>query len=86
MGDTRGGKVLGNNLIIEEVLTPQIDGLKTLFDIGNNYVSGTMMVYVNGLRVQKGIGNDYIEVGNNQIDFSYVITVTEKIWIDYVKN
>jgi hypothetical protein len=83
--DVRAGRLLSNNLIIEEDLTPQIDGIIAEFTIANNYSFGTMMVYLNGLRQKKGIGKDYVEVSPNKIEFDIPPENGDELLVDYVK-
>jgi hypothetical protein len=83
--DVRAGRLLGNNLVIEEDLTPQIDGIIVEFTVANNYVSGTMMLYLNGLRQAKGAGKDYIEVAPNKVQFFIAPDIDDELLVDYIK-
>ena len=84
--DVRAGRLLSSkNIITEEHLTPQIDGIVTEFTLANNLKIGSARVYLNGLRQQKGVGKDYVEVSPNKIDFSYVPEVDDILLIDYEK-
>lgn len=85
--DVRAGKLLYlKNVITEEDLSPQIDGIILEFTLANNLREGSAKVYLNGLRQQKGAGNDYIEVSPNKIEFFYVTDVDDILLIDYIKK
>lgn len=85
--DVRAGKLLFlKNFIVEEDLSSQIDGLITEFNLLNNFVDGTIRVYLNGLRQQKGVGNDYIETAPNKIEFFSAPEVDDILLIDYIKK
>ncbi|MHA1754543.1 MAG: hypothetical protein ACTSYR_03390 [Candidatus Odinarchaeia archaeon] len=85
--DVRAGKLLyAANIITEEDLSSQIDGFTTEFALVNEYVVGSLKVYLNGLRQQKGVGKDYIEVAPDKIEFSYVPEVDDIILVDYIKK
>ena len=86
MVDVRAGRLLANNLIVEEDLASQIDGIIVEFTVANDFVLDSMKVYLNGLRQQKGSGKDYIEVGPNKIQFSTAPEVGDIVLVDYVKN
>ena len=85
--DVRAGKLLYlKNIITEEDLSSQIDGITSEFVLNNDIYTGSSKVYLNGLRQQKGIGKDYIEVLPNKIEFSYVPEIDDILLIDYIKN
>lgn len=85
--DVRAGKILFlKNFITEEDLSSQITGSNTEFTLLNDYVGGTIRLYLNGLRQQKGVGEDYTEVDPNNIDFEIVPEVDDIILIDYIKK
>jgi hypothetical protein len=85
--DVRAGKTLFlKNVITEEDLSSQIDGIATEFTLLNEYVGGTLRVYLNGLRQQKGVGEDYVEVAPDKIDFVIVLEVDDILLVDYIKN
>ena len=85
--DVRAGKLLFlKNVITEEDLSSQIDGIATEFTLLNDYVSGTLRVYLNGLRQQKGVGEDYVEVTPDKIEFVRALDVDDILLIDYIKK
>ncbi len=68
-----------------EILTSQIDGATDSFTTANNYVAGTLQVYVGGLR-QIPSGNDYTETGVNSFQLAYTPFSGEKMIVDYIKS
>ena len=85
--DVKAGKILFlKNFITEEDLSSQIDGIKTEFILLNDFVGGTLRVYLNGLRQQKGVGEDYVEVSSDKIDFVRALEVDDVLLVDYIKN
>ena len=84
--DVRAGKLLTiSRIITEEDNSLQIDGIATLFTVSNNYVAGTLKVYLNGLRQQSGIGNDYAEVLPNQFSVPIAPVIGDIMIVDYIK-
>ena len=85
--DVRAGRVLVlKNFITEEDRSSQIDGIKTEFTLLNDFSSGTVKVYLNGLRQQKGAGKDYIEVSPDKIDFDIKLDIDDILLVDYIKK
>lgn len=85
--DVKAGRLLYlKNIINEEDLSSQIDGITLEFTLANNIYDGSAKVYLNGLRQQKGAGKDYIEVSPNKIEFSYVPEVGDILLVDYIKK
>lgn len=85
--DVKAGKILFlKNFITEEDLSSQIDGIKTEFTLLNDFIEDTLRVYLNGLRQQKGVGEDYIEVAPNKIDFVRALDIDDVLLIDYIKK
>lgn len=68
-----------------EILTSQIDGATDSFTTANNYISGTLQVYVGGLR-QIPSGNDYTETGANSFQLAYTPFSGERMIVDYIKS
>lgn len=85
--DVRAGRLLYlKNVITEEDLSPQIDGSTLRFTLANNFYEGSVKVYFNGLRQQKGIDKDYNEIAPNEIEFYMTPEVDDIILVDYVKK
>lgn len=55
-----------------------------VFHTSRPYLSGTLMVYLNGLLVDQGETNDYIEVDNTTIEFNYKLTSSDEVMITSV--
>ena len=85
--DVKAGRLLYlKDVITEEDLSIQIDGITGEFTLANALREGTAKVYLNGLRQQKGAGKDYIEVSPNKIEFTYIPEVDDILLIDYIKK
>lgn len=85
--DVKAGRILFlKNYVTEEDPSSQIDGIETEFTLLNNFIGGTIRVYLNGLRQQKGVGNDYIEVAPNKFQFVIAPDIGDIILVDYIKN
>ena len=52
------------------LLTPNPDGIIVIFQIPENYVSGTVSVWLNGLRVITDGANGFTELGGDQIEMN----------------
>ena len=50
-----------------------------------NYVVNSTKVYRNGIRMTKGVGYDYTEIGTNQIMFTQAPDLGDLLIIDYTK-
>lgn len=87
MGDVRGGAklLLLSKYITEEDLSPQITGANTQFTLSNNYTTGTIRVFLNGLRQQSGVSKDWVEVAPNIIEFTDAPDIDDLILVDYIK-
>lgn len=68
--------------VIGEDLTAQINGVVSVFTTTNEYVTGTLKVYVNGLRYRPAV--DYTESSADTFTIAGdVITVGSDIIVDY---
>lgn len=86
MADVKAGKILSvSRLVTEEDTSIQVDGVVTLFTVINSYEPGTLKIYLNGLRQQSGIGNDYDEVLPNQFSTVIAPIVGDILIAEYVK-
>ncbi len=84
--DVQAGKLLSlSKLITEEDLSSQADNSTIIFTIANNYVVGTMKLFLNGLRIQKGAVKDYVETAPNQVTFVVAPLVGDIVLADYIK-
>jgi hypothetical protein len=56
---------------VEEDLSAQTDGERTVFTTEQNYVTGSLVVYYNGLRQRTGSGKEVVETGSNTFSTSF---------------
>lgn len=70
--------------VFQEVPTGLINGSNTVFSTNNNYVAGTPIVVLNG--VKQTITNDYTESSVNQVTFTSAPKTGDKLWITYVSQ
>lgn len=61
------------------------DGVNRIYTLTNNYLTGSTRVFVNGIRMQLGATNDYIEINSNQIQFSVSLDSGDILVVDYIK-
>lgn len=86
MTDVRAGKIsTAKNFVFGEDLSSQVDGLTTEFTIAETFDSNTVAVYLNGLRLQRGVGKDYVEGPGNTITFIIAPDAEDIVLVDYVK-
>lgn len=71
---------------IEEDLSSSIDGSNTIFNTSYNYESETIEVYLNGLKLRRGISNDFDELSNDEIIMSYSPLVGDVLTVNYIKK
>ena len=69
-----------------EILCGPIDGVNDIFTTINPYIDGTEQVYLNGLRQQEGLGNDYLRVSDDTIQMLNVPLPGDKIIADYIRK
>jgi hypothetical protein len=66
---------------------PNIIGVKNgsnvVFTTSATFISTTTRVYLNGQRLTRGVGYDYIETGTNQITFAAAPFATDQLIIEY---
>lgn len=72
--------------VTNEILTSQVDGITDSFTTVNNYVAGSLKVYVGGLRQIPGVGADYTETGANNFQLNYTPVSGERMIVDYIKS
>jgi hypothetical protein len=86
-GDLPAGTMNSSNFTVRETPSPAPNGVVTVFTASGNAISGSEQVYLNGVLMEPGAGNDYT-VGNLTpltITFLFVPTPTDKIRINYLK-
>lgn len=59
------------------------NGSNVVFTSSANFVLTTTRVYLNGVRLTRGVGYDYVETGTNQITFASAPQPTDQIIIEY---
>lgn len=85
-GDLPSGTINISNIATRETPTPLPNGAATVFALTGNCVPGTEHVYLNGVLMEPGVGNDYT-VSNTPltITFLFTPTSTDKIRVSYIK-
>jgi hypothetical protein len=76
---------LASRWVIAEVPSGAINGSNTAFTIANAFVSGKLVVYLNGLRQEVGAGNDYT-VSGTTITFLSAPLTGDKVHVDYIRS
>ena len=65
--------------------TGTIDGSNRVFTTSQNFVSGTLMVFLNGIALTPGVSDDYVELTSTTFEFSAsLIPTTESGAIDKI--
>jgi hypothetical protein len=59
------------------------DNINTNFNTTLNFVTNTTRVYLNGQRLTRGVGYDYVEAGTTQITFALAPAPTDQLIIEY---
>lgn len=86
-GDLPSGTMNSSNFVVRETPSPAPNGVATTFTCTGNAIAGSERVYLNGVLMEPGVGNDYT-VGTLSpltITFLFVPTPTDKIRINYLK-
>jgi len=65
-------------------LNSQVDGLKTVFTVPENYESGTLYVFFNGVLQTRGDG--YTETTSNTFTFSFTPISGENVIVLYTPS
>jgi hypothetical protein len=74
------------NHIVGETPTGTIDGVNAAFTLANTPTAGTVGVFVNGMRMKSGAGNDYTISGTTVTFLTGAIpTSGDVIQVDYLK-
>lgn len=61
--DRNGTLVLRSDLVAEEAPSGTINGANTAFTLANTPIAGTVILYLNGIRLRSGAGNDFTIAG-----------------------
>jgi hypothetical protein len=78
------GTLSPSNFVIEETPSGTINGSNVTFNLANTPTAGTLKVYLNGLRLKSGAGNDYT-LSTNIITFATAPISGDVILVDYMK-
>ena len=64
-------------------ITGARDGVNTNFNTSTSFVTTTTRVYLNGQRLTRGVGYDYVEAGTTQISLFYAPVPSDRLIIEY---
>lgn len=78
------GTLSTSNFVTEETPSGTINGSNTSFTLANTPTSGTLRLYLNGVRLKSGAGNDYT-LSTNIITFTTAPISGDVILADYMK-
>jgi hypothetical protein len=80
--------IIENWDIKDEIPAGIINGTNLIYTTANNYVSGSLLVLVDGIRQLKGVTNHYIETGANSFSFNagYAPLAGQDIVVDYRRD
>jgi hypothetical protein len=86
-GDLPSGTMNSSNFVVRETPSPAPNGVATVFTSTGNAIAGSERVYLNGVLMEPGAGNDYTVTTLTPltITFLFVPTPTDKIRINYLK-
>jgi hypothetical protein len=74
------------NHIVGETPSGTVDGTNAAFTLANTPTSGTVAVFVNGMRMKSGAGNDYTISGTTVTFLTGAIPQTgDVVQVDYLK-
>jgi len=78
------GTLSPTNFVIEETPSGSINGSNTSFTLANTPTSGTVKLYLNGVRQKSGAGNDYT-ISTNTITMTTAPVSGDVLIADYMK-
>jgi hypothetical protein len=85
-GDLPSGTMNSANYTVRETPSPAPNGVATVFTATGNAVPGSEQVYLNGVLMEPGAGNDYTVTNTPlTVTFLFVPFPTDKIRITYLK-
>jgi len=88
MAIIKGGVIAGSTIKVEKP-TGDIDGVNKVFTTSQGYVSGTLLVFLNGIALTPGASDDYVELTSTTFEFSASLipsvegSYTDKILVQY---
>lgn len=78
------GTLSASNFVIEETPSGSINGSNVTFTIANTPTSGTVKLYLNGVRQKSGAGNDYT-ISTTTITMTTAPVSGDVLLVDYMK-
>jgi hypothetical protein len=78
------GTLSPSNFVTEETPSGSINGSNTAFTLANTPTSGTLCLYLNGMRLKSGAGNDYT-LSTNTITMATAPISGDVLIADYMK-
>jgi len=78
--------IIPSETVDNDIPVGDIDGVNTTFSTTFDYTSGSLKVYLNGLRQKSGLGNDYIESGSNGLVMNVPPEIGDVLIVDYLKD
>lgn len=74
------------SIVENEIPTGNIDGINTIYNTLSNFITSSLKVYHNGLRMIPGASNDFTVTGNNQFTFNFTPQSGDTLLVDYRKS
>ena len=78
------GATVAGVTVTRETATPATDGAQTVFTVANAYVSGTLSVYLDGIK--QIITTDYAETSSTTFTLVVAPDSDEVLWVSYLKQ
>ena len=78
------GTLSPSNFVTEETPSGSINGSNTSFTLANTPTAGTLKLYLNGIRLKSGAGNDYT-ISTNTITMTTAPISGDVLLADYMK-
>jgi hypothetical protein len=72
-------------LVYNETMTGPVDGNNVTFQTINEFVPGSISVYLNGLKQREGLDNDFVFIDNNTIAMNNPPLAGDVLVCDYTK-
>ncbi|KKM04489.1 hypothetical protein LCGC14_1763690 [marine sediment metagenome] len=88
MAIIKGGTLAGSVVKVEKP-TGTINGVNRVFTTSVGFVSGSLLVFLNGIALTPGASDDYVELTSTTFEFSASLipttegTYTDKILVQY---
>lgn len=79
-----GGGLNNTNFVADEVPNGAVNGINSTFVLANTPVAGSVEVYLNGMLMNPGAGNDY-QISGVTITFNFVPTAGGHVLATYRK-